>query len=103
MESLKNNKKIEKRRGLLSYLITALIPLLAILTYILLKIKSRDYSNDQVNSFETYIKFFEKALIILISLSVAYFFIKITKRFIEKFLEKIGRSKKIIKLFLNIY
>lgn len=103
MKSLENTQKREKKGILLDYLITALITFLAILAYILLKIKSKDYSNDQFNSFGTYLIFFENALIILISFLVTYFFIKITKRLIENYLEKIGRSKENIKLFLIVY
>lgn len=101
MENSKKEQTIKKQAGILKYLVISLIILFMILAYLVLKTNLENLTTP--DSVKTPLNFFKNTLIILISFFITYFFIKITKKIIRKYLEKIGRSKKNIKLFLGIY
>lgn len=78
--------------------------LLIALLYIILKIGNLDFLGVQyANILEPYLDILENGIIILLVFFLTYLFVKSTKKLIKLHLERIGRSKKNIKLFLAVY
>ncbi|MEM3091814.1 MAG: hypothetical protein QXD05_01635, partial [Candidatus Pacearchaeota archaeon] len=78
--------------------------LILIGAYLLLKINNLNFLGEKHRiSIEPYLNTFENILIILIVFSLTYLFIINTKRLFKNYLERSGKSKKNIKLFLIVY
>ena len=103
MRGLENQKIISKKKGFSSSLIVSVLLILAIAVYILLKTKSQSYFGKFSTNFEQYFNIIRHSLIILIVFSITYLFLRATKRIMGNYLERIGRGKKNIKLFLTVY
>lgn len=85
-------------------MLVTFIFLLAAIIYTLLKIGGFDFLGERFRDIlNPYLKILENALIVLIIFSLTYLFIKSTKRLMGNYLEKLGRSKKNVKLFLTVY
>jgi len=80
-----------------------LIFIFAIALYILLKFGDIGSFLNVGSALNGYIKIFENALIVLIFFLLTHFFITNTKKPIGNYLERMGRSKKNVKLFLTVY
>ena len=103
MENKEVKLKVNKT-GFSGHIIAIFIFVVAIIIYILLKIGSFSLSGiPSLASINSYLEIFENSLIVLVVFSLTYLFIKSTKRLIRNHLEKLGRSKKNIKLFLTVY
>jgi len=98
------NMMHERKSRSSNIFISFILLILAVFAYIALKTKGFGYLNE---IFETllkpYLDLLENILIILIVFAVTYLFTKLTSKIIRRYLERIGRSKRNIKLLLTVY
>lgn len=94
----------EKKSQSNSIIIPVFLLIVAIFAYIILKTKgfgNLTYLFDKILS--PYTNLLENIAIVLILFATTYLFIRSTARILRRYLEKRGRSKKNIKLFLTVY
>jgi len=103
MEKREIRQPVSGKKEFSRNILVLFILVFAIALYILFKVYGLDYFGSSGTVLNSYIKIVENAVIILAVFLLAYLFIKNTKKLIGNHLEKVGRSKKNIKLFLNVY
>ena len=94
----------EKKSRSNNIFLSIVLLFISVFSYITLKTKrfgSLNYLFD--NLLEPYTNTLENVLIILIVFAITYLFTKLTSKIIRGYLERRGRSKKNIKLFLTVY
>jgi len=103
MKKREINQLFSEKGGFSKNILILFIFIFAVIFYVLLKMGSLNLSGVFGTSLAPYFKIFENAIIVLSVFLLTYLFIASTKKVIRNYLEKAGRSKKNIKLFLNVY
>jgi len=94
----------ENPRGFSKKIIFLFVFLLIALLYVILKIGDLSFLGEQyANILNPYLNILENGVIVLLVFSLTYLFITSTKKLIKSHLERIGRSKRNVKLFLTVY
>lgn len=95
---------LEKKSQHSNITLSLLLLIISIFVYIGIKTKGFGYLGglfDQI--LKPYLPLLENITTLLIVFSITYLFIKFTSKLILRYLERIGRNKKNIKLFLTVY
>mgnify|MGYP001575610430 CR=1 FL=1 len=100
---MNENKNYSAKILLFSVLLFAVVVNLIFMIYLAMNFRNPDFAKLLGTFFSPYMNSFENMVLVLAIFTANYFFVKFTGGFMKAYLEKAGRSKKNVKLFMTVY